>query len=63
MLFSKFIFLDTLKYTLNIYYKTLLSSAQCVDKGAIFVNALKDILLTGILINVGFETANSFQAH
>jgi len=40
-----------------------LSSAQCVDKGAILVNALKDILLTGILINAGFETANSFQAH
>ena len=62
MLLSKFIFLDTLKYTLNIYYKMLLSSAQCVDKGAIFVNALKYILLTGIWIHV-FETANSFKAH
>lgn len=48
MLFSKFIFLETLKYTLNIYYKMLLSSVQCADKGSIFVNAFKDILLTGI---------------
>lgn len=63
MLFSKFIFLETLKYTLSIYYKMLLSSAQFADKWSIFVNALKDILLTGISMNVGFETANSLQAH